>query len=264
MQTAAAKGAMGKIADSTAHPAGLPGCHAPSPAALEDLVVNQKSFGIHLTDTPKGRNAASMLINKMYAWRGYAGTHQFDDDPNRITLTGTDRGEVVGTLTLGIDSPIGLVADETFERELDAWRARPNIRTKLCEITKLAFDPTVRSKKALATLFHLAVIYARDLHACTDIAIEVNPRHRRFYENMIGFRCCSELRSNASVNAPAYLLMVDIDFVTAQIRRHAGTFESPGIERSFYPYCFSPHEELGIVKRLKLLDQPGADDLDRA
>ena len=81
---------------------------------IEDVIVNQDSFGIRLLDTAEGRNSASMLINKMYAWRGYAGTHQASDDPNRIVLTATDKGDVVGTLSLGIDTDIGLMADEIF------------------------------------------------------------------------------------------------------------------------------------------------------
>ncbi|MDT1822801.1 hypothetical protein FPK54_22970, partial [Acinetobacter baumannii] len=34
---------------------------------IEDVIVNQDSFGIRLLDTTEGRNSASMLINKMYA-----------------------------------------------------------------------------------------------------------------------------------------------------------------------------------------------------
>ncbi len=174
----------------------------------EDVIVNQDSYGIRLTDTAQGRNSASMLISKMYAWRGYAGTHQFSDDPNRITLTATDKGDVVGTLTIGIDSPVGLSADDVFKPELDAHRARG---ARLCEFTKLAFDPTVKSKAALANLFHLAVIYARDLHNRTDIVIEVNPRHRRFYEHALGFQREADMRNNPRVNAPAYLLRINLD-----------------------------------------------------
>lgn len=223
---------------------------------LEDVIVNQDSYGIRLTDTAKGRNSASMLVNKMYAWRGYAGTHQFSDDPNRITLTATDKGEVVGTLTLGIDSPIGLMADQIFKEELDAHRARG---AKLCEFTKLAFDPTVRSKTSLANLFHLAVIYARDIHDCTDIVIEVNPRHRRFYEHMLGFKREGDLKDNPRVSAPAYLLRIELAYVTEQIQKHGGTFsesatEAPA-ERSFYPYFFSPREEQGIINRLRRIDE---------
>lgn len=217
------------------------------------FIVNHDSFGIRLTDTASGRSEVSMLINRMYAWRGYAGTHELSDDPNRITLTATDKGKVVGTLTIGIDAPIGLMADQLFKEELDAYRERG---ARLCEFTKFAFDPSVRSKTSLANLLHLAAIYARDLHHCTDIFIEVNPRHRRFYEQMLGFKQEGELKVNPRVGAPAYLLHVDMDFVTDQIHKHGGTFESGEAtnERSFYHYCFSPREERGIIGRLLRMD----------
>ncbi len=218
----------------------------------EDVIVNQDSYGIRLTDTPNGRNSASMLVNKMYAWRGYAGTHQLSDDPNRITLTATDKGDVVGTLTIGVDSQIGLMADQIFREELDAHRGRG---AKLCEFTKLAFDPSVRSKASLANLFHLAVIYARDIHGCTDIVIEVNPRHRRFYQQMLGFQREGDMKTNPRVNAPAYLLRIGLDYVTEQIKQHGGTFAEDSTERSFYPYFFSAREEEGIINRLRRIDE---------
>ncbi|WP_229493636.1 GNAT family N-acetyltransferase [Massilia arenae] len=195
-----------------------------------------------------------MLINRMYAWRGYSGDHQPSSDPNRITLTATDKGDVVGTLSIGIDSEVGLMADEIFKEELDAHRQRG---AKLCEFTKFAFDPSVRSKTALANVFHLAVIYARDIHGCTDIVIEVNPRHRRFYERMLGFRKEGELKINPRVDAPAYLLRVNLVFVTEQIAHFGGSYAAEGEteERSFYPYFFSPREERGIINRLLRMDE---------
>jgi len=216
--------------------------------------VNDDSYGIRLTDTSDGRNSASMLINRMYAWRGYSGDHQPSNDPNRITLTATDKGDVVGTLSIGIDSEVGLMADEVFGAELDVHRANG---ARLCEFTKFAFDPSVRSKTALANVFHLAVIYARDMHGCTDIIIEVNPRHRRFYERMLGFRKEGELKINTRVDAPAYLLRVNLNYVTEQISIFGGTFAADGEteERSFYPYFFSPREERGIINRLLRMDE---------
>ncbi len=218
------------------------------------FIVDDDSYGIRLTDTSDGRNTASMLINRMYAWRGYSGNHQPSSDPNRITLTATDKGDVVGTLSIGIDSEVGLMADEIFKDELDAHRGRG---AKLCEFTKFAFDPSVRSKTALANVFHLAVIYARDMHGCTDIVIEVNPRHRRFYERMLGFRKEGELKTNPRVDAPAYLLRVNLAFVTDQIARFGGSYAAEGEteERSFYPYFFSPREERGIINRLLRMDE---------
>jgi hypothetical protein len=217
--------------------------------------VDLDKYGIRLTDTAEGRNSASMLISKMYAWRGYGGAHHLSNDPNRITLTATDQDDTVGTLTVGIDSPIGLMADQIFKEEMDAHRQRG---AKLCEFIKFAFDTNVRSKTTLANLFHLAVIYARDIHQCTDIMIEVNPRHRRFYEHMLGFTREADVRINPRVNAPAYLLRVNLEYVTEQIAQHGGTYDSGTTERSFYPYFFSPREETGIINRLLKVDEQRA------
>ena len=217
---------------------------------ITDVAINEQSFGIRVADTDTGRSKASLLINKMYAWRGYAGTHRLDDDPNRITLSASDHGDVVGTVTLGIDSPIGLLADEIFKDEIDRFRDRG---AKVCEITKLAFDPKVRSKMALASLFHILFIYGRRIHRCTDVFIEVNPRHRRFYETMLGFTRLSELRTNPRVNAPAWLLWSSLDQVQEQIERFGGTSNHPGNERSLFPYFFSQKEEEGIARRLMQL-----------
>lgn len=219
---------------------------------LEDVIVNQDFYGIRLTDTAEGRNSASMLVSKMYAWRGYAGTHQLTDDPNRITLTATHEGETVGTLTLGIDSPVGLSADDVFKEEIDELRATG---ARLCEFTKLAFDPAASSKTSMASLFHLTVIYARDIHHCTDIVIEVNPRHRRFYEQMLGFKRLGTVKTNPRVNAPAHLLKVSLAYISEQVQLHGGTFDTDRSERSFYAYFFSPREEAGIIQRLLRVDQ---------
>ncbi|MGZ8319510.1 MAG: N-acyl amino acid synthase FeeM domain-containing protein [Telluria sp.] len=188
-----------------------------------------------------------MLINKMYAWRGYAGSHRIDDNPNRITLSASDEGVVIGTVTLGIDSPIGILADEVFKDQIDIVRARG---AKVCEISKLAFDPTVRSKMALGSLFHILYIYARHLYKCTDAFIEINSRHRRYYEHMLGFQTLTEVRSNPRVDAPAYLLWLDLSHMGAEIERLGGSSENPGCERSLYPYFFSKREEAGIANRL--------------
>ena len=214
---------------------------------LEDLTVDQKTFAIRLADTEEGRNTASMLINKMYSWRGYSGSHDLHDSPNRITLTASDKNMAIGTITLSIDSPIGILADEIFKDQVDIRR---NLGGKVCELIKLAFDPNIRSKLVMASLFHVAFIYGRYIHNCTDVFIEVNPRHRRFYETMLGFKRLGERRMNPRVNAPAFLLWVNVEFVAEQIRKVGGTNSHPGSGRSLYPYFFSHREEEGILHRL--------------
>jgi len=216
---------------------------------IDRMTIHERSFGIRVADTEEGRNRASMLINKMYAWRGYQGTHRLDDNPNQITLSAVERGEVFGTVTLGVDSPMGILADEVFKDHIDTYRARG---ARICEISKLAFDPTVRSKAALGSLFHILYIYATHMYNCTDAFIEINPRHRRYYETMLGFQTQSGVRMNPRVNAPAHLLWLSLDYMGQQIERLGGQSEHEG-ERSLYPYFFSKREEQGIADRLLLI-----------
>jgi hypothetical protein len=220
-----------------------------SSPSIVDVTINERIFGIRAADIEDRRNSASMLINKMYAWRGYSGSHQVGSDPNRITLTASDKGEVIGTLSLGLDSSVGLLADQTFRDHIDPVRAEG----KVCELIKFAIDPSVKSKAVLASLFHVAFIYARDLNDCRDVFIEVNPRHRRFYESMLKFKVVCESRDNPRVQAPAVLLRMNTDFGTSLIERWAGQGDSCGNERSLYPYFFSQREEAGIINRLKLI-----------
>jgi hypothetical protein len=215
--------------------------------AKVDALLERKDFKIRLADTERGRNSASMLINKMYGWRGYGDEHEVKLDPNRITITATDKQYLIGTITLGIDSENGLLADEIFKDEIDVFRTAGG---KVCELTKLAIDPNIESKFALASLFHILFIYGRRINNCTDVFIEVNPRHRRFYETMLGFKRLGEVRTNSRVNAPAHLLWISLSTVEQQIIQHGGTSDHLAGSRSLYPYFFSRAEEDGIYGRL--------------
>ena len=216
-------------------------------ASIVDVTINESVFGIRAADVDEQRSSASMLISKMYAWRGYSGNHQIGNDPNRITLTASNKSGVIGTLSLNLDSEVGLLSDQVFRDHIDPYRAQG----KVCEIIKLAFDPSVKSKAVLASLFHVAFIYARDLHKCSDIFIEVNPRHRRFYEAMLDFKVECESRPNPRVDAPAVLLRGHIAHGTQRIAEVAGKGDHAVGDRSLFPYFFSPREEAGIIGRLK-------------
>jgi hypothetical protein len=218
------------------------------PPSIVDVAINESVFGIRAADVDEHRNSASMLISKMYTWRGYSGNHHVGNDPNRITLTASSKGEVIGTLSLNLDSEVGLLCDQVFKDRIDPYRAAGG---KVCEIIKLAIDPGVKSKAVLASLFHVAFIYARDLHGCSEIFIEVNPRHRRFYEAMLDFVVECESRPNPRVDAPAVLLRGNTALGTRRIAEVAGQGDHAVGDRSLFPYFFSPREEAGIIARLK-------------
>src|SRR3990170_5364908 len=157
------------------------------------------SMTIRLADCDGQRNRANMLLNRMYSWRGYGADHELPSDPNCVTFTATSQDDVIGTLTLTVDSAAGLAADRTFKDEIESFRKAPG--AKLCELTKFAFDTSSPARPRLAALFHIIFIYGSMHYDCTDLFIEVNPRHRRFYELMLGFKCVGTPKTNASVNA---------------------------------------------------------------
>lgn len=212
-----------------------------------ELAVSRQDFKIRLATTNDRRSSASVLIKKMYSWRGYeANGAQLEARANRITLVAAAHEQSIGTLTLGFDSKIGLLVDDLYKDRIDQLR---RCGRRVCELTQLAIDEHVRSKRVLSSLFHIAFIYARNFHQCTDMVIEVNPRHVRFYERMLGFERFGDCAMCERVRAPAVLLRLELDYARQQINTFGGLGKHSN-EKSLYPYAFSAEEEAGITTRL--------------
>ena len=230
-----------------------------SPYRLKDLCIDQsldraedtnrvshQEFKVRLANTDDRRKSASLLIQKMYSWRGYD-SPDLMHDPYKITLVAYQGDSVAGTLTLGLDSPQGMVVDQLYKAEADKLRAEGR---RICDVTKLAVDQDIKSKSVLGALFHLSVIYGRNIHNATDFLIEVNPRHALFYQRMIGFVPWGEERLCSRVNAPAVLLKLDLAYADEQVKKYGGLGASAQGVKSIYPYWFSKEDELGITQRL--------------
>jgi hypothetical protein len=189
----------------------------------------------------------------MYATRGYRGVAPIKDEtPHRRTFLASEHNVAIGTLTIGTDSADGLVVEDLFPDEVGKFRAAG---LRICEFTKLAMDRSARSPRLLASLFHVAYIYAHRIKDLTHLVIEVNPRHVRYYETMLGFKIIGAARLNARVNAPAVLLSLDLGYAEEQIRIFGGKPQMAEIERSAYPYFFSVKDEAGIVSRIHEADE---------
>lgn len=213
----------------------------------ENLSLSEGLFKIRLANSEGRRESASLLIKKLYAWRGYDTEGAPVERPSRITLMADIGPQPIGTLTIGFDSPQGLLVDALYFEEIDALRRQGR---NVCEFTKLAVDQAVKSKRVLASLFHLAYIYAHRIHGASDVVIEVNPRHVVFYKRMLGFEKLGEERMCPRVGAPAVLLHLDFAHATEEIAKYGGTFAEVAGVRSIYPFFFSPRDEAGITARL--------------
>ena len=164
-----------------------------------------KGYDFRVVRTPSQQERVNRLVSRMYAWRGYSmqSSAYPSHDPNRTTLALWRDDEAVATLTLGCDSPRGLLADGLYAQEISQLRRQARL---LCEVTRLAVNTEAGSSFLLDTLFRAALIFGREYYHASDVVIEVNPRHVHFYEQRFGFRQVGGLRCCPRVNAPAVLL----------------------------------------------------------
>lgn len=214
---------------------------------LEDESRNQ--FKIFAVRPAADSVSAAELLRRRYAWRGYS-VQPVAQRPRRcITLTALLEGRTVATITAALDCAEGLYVENLYP---DCVRELRREGRRLCEFTRLAVDESVRSQALLGAIFHVACMYVLELHRCDDALIEVNPRHVRFYEQMLGFTCAAEQRLDSSVNAPAVLMRLDLEHSAREIARLAGGSRPGRRERSFYPHFFSRDVADEVVGRLKM------------
>ena len=156
-------------------------------------------------------DACARLVADRYGWRGYEVPAPIMKNPSYFTiLASCPDGHLVGTLTLGLDSPTGLMVDDMYKEEVDVFR---KMESRVCELVRLAVEPGDESKHVLLSLFHMAYLCLRLIHGMTDAFIEVNPRHVAYYKRIIGFDTAGPPKNCPRVNAPAVLLRLNLENV---------------------------------------------------
>jgi hypothetical protein len=153
--------------------------------------------------------ATDLLVRRMYAWRGYLVKRQFSNvrNPDHATLAAWQDGELVATLTLSRDKGCDLLCEALYPTEIAELRAKSQ---RVCEFSRLAIDPEFSSPALLDTFLRTAYNFARSHFGATAAVVEINPRHRRYYERELGFAQVGERRVCPRVDAPAILLQRDL------------------------------------------------------
>ncbi|RYG80426.1 MAG: acetyltransferase [Alphaproteobacteria bacterium] len=170
------------------------------------------------------------------------------NDESHTTFIALSDEQIVGTITLGVDAPGGLAVDAVFKDEIDRFRAAPG--AQVCELIKFAFETELPDQQNLAMLFHAVFLYGLQNHRCTDLFIEVNPRHRRFYQSMLGFTPIGDMRTNPSVDAPSQLMWLNVSDVADSIASYRSDVGATRT-RSLYSLFLSQTEESVIKTRLE-------------
>lgn len=215
-------------------------------STLPSQLETRQELKIRLLNEHNRLEPVNMLIRERYAWRGYS-ADGIKQTQHMLTLQATLAENTVGTISIRFDNQQGLQLDQLFKTEIDQLR---HAGRHICEFTKLAISGDSQSRQLTAALFHIAFICAYRIHQCSDICIEVNPRHVAFYKRMLDFRQLSEARENPKIQAPSVLMAIDLAHGASMIRQFAGKLELAGKIRSFYPYFFAPEQEQELTERL--------------
>ncbi len=171
-------------------------------------------------------------------------------DPQLSTFIAYDEGQLVGTVSVRLDSEKGLSADDLYRSEIDALRAAG---ARICEFTRLAVDKTAASKPVLAGLFHTAYLYASVIRGFTHAVIEVNPRHVALLRTGAALRPHRRRADEPAGRCPRGIALRALCNDRRRDRELRGQARVPGATRSLFLYGFPPEDEPGVLKRLREL-----------
>jgi N-acyl amino acid synthase FeeM len=197
--------------------------------ALDYSLVATKRFG-HPQQSIRASIARSQhelekartLVRQRYASRGYltspSGAYRTYEDRWMLTLIAEAGNMAVGTMSVRLDGPRGLLADDIYSKELNAIRSAGR---RICEFGGLALAEQTDTRTVLTTLFGLAYGVGKVTHdEVTDVLIEVNPQHVGFYRRVFGFVVGGGERLCERVQAPAVLLRTSVDELEARLRAY--------------------------------------------
>lgn len=132
--------------------------------------------------------------------------------PQTQVFVGEHQGKVCGTISLVLDEGTGLPLESVFGDSVQPIR---DSGRRVAEFASLAIDPAYpqNKTKSFSQLTSTAVAFARH-HGVDELLAAVHPRHARFYQRTMGFRCLSDVVPYAGVlDRPAVLIAVSINEV---------------------------------------------------
>jgi hypothetical protein len=210
------------------------------------------------------RERAYALAHRIYRRSGYVPedgqrlcVSPHDASQHTLTLLAQDaQGNDCATISLVFDSQHhGLPCDEIYRNEVDALRASG---CRLAEVTRLAIDDSCSGAKVLLLhLFNQCYIFARIVRNQTDLLVEVNPRHVKYYQRLLRFQQAGPERPCSRVQgAPALLLRLNFDQIEETVI-HSGCTQGRDLQgERLHPYPYTKPEESAIARFLAQQHRP--------
>ena len=179
---------------------------------------------------------AFRLVHDAYLDRGYIeqaqqslrfGVHNLL--PDTTTFVALLADTVIATVTLVVDSPLGLPMDVIYHDEVNALRKQGR---RLGEVTMLADRRRqfLRTLPMVLALFRTLMDYAVEVAHLDDLCITLNPRHAHFYRRLLHLADLGALKSYPSVrDNPALAMRFALETLPALLAenpRYRSAYES--------------------------------------
>jgi hypothetical protein len=208
---------------------------------------NDRTFGIRVADTPRLRERALQLVHEAHAARSLGdrdlarykrSCRRYLHGGKAVTFLAEASGDYIGTITIIVDSTVGLPADRIFPEEVDKLREAGR---RSCEAVALALghNARTRDRTVVFQLFRMAVA-AAGLAECTDMVATVMARHGTFYRRVLLFdRVSSETRVSPKTGAQVRFARLDLLQAPARFERFYGAMPH---HRNLSRFLFDPIE----------------------
>lgn len=165
-------------------------------------------FQIVLANSSYEIDQAKQLVHDVYVKQEFIRpsstgrrTNKYTEQDSNLVFLGYQNERMVMSITIFLDTEIGLPGDSIFSREIDQFRRR---HRRIVEAGSMA---TLMPSTRIFHTFQDTVILYLKRNGFNDIFILVHPRYERAYNRILGFDFLAGPKFYPAVNNKAAIIM---------------------------------------------------------
>jgi hypothetical protein len=221
-------------------------------AKVKDAVIRHRArprlyatpfdrFRVSVARSSSDYREAFRLVQIAYAWLGIDGvsgptmriTPQHVLPEATVFIARDEKGRLVGTMTVTLDSDAALPLDNDYPEALAELRA-PGRR--LAEYGSLAVIQRCKHAGVTTLLAMAANAFSLEVLKATHVVMGVHPKVAPLYRAIYDFSPLGKARSHAALEAPVQGMVQELETLEAFLRRHFCRLSEEGVP--FYRHYF--------------------------
>lgn len=181
-------------------------------------------FSVRVARTTSEYEDAFLLVRAAYV---YQGIDDVSCEEMRITpqhmlpeatvIVAYEGDEIVGTMTVTLDSPAGLPLDKDYADELGRLR---RTGARIVEYGSLAVVQPCWGSGVTQLINFAAHQIAVGIYQATHSVVGINPKAVAVHRAFFGYRKIGQAKQHAQLTAPVVGLVVELDRLEAHVGRH--------------------------------------------